>query len=468
MTDQHRGDCLGLDGHPQLLTPNLDALGASGARFTRAYSECPICIPARHAIMTGLKPSTSGIVGFADRARIADESSTLPELFRRNGYQTASIGRYMHTYPSHRRYGFELVIKNPLPDAYSQYHLHTRTQTSAGLSGWNGALLDHGISYNSRSARPWPYEERFHPTNFTTTRAVEFLDTRDRESPFFLYVGYVAPHPPLTPPSPYFDRYHQMDCPAPVIGDWASPPADNGIGQPIDAHRVVLEEEALRSVCAGYFGLINHIDDQLHILLERLKREPGPTYILFASDHGEMLGDHYLFRKSAPYEGSLRVPFLVNGPDIAPRQRHAIPVVLRDIYPTLLGLAGLEIPDTNEGENLAPLLRGEAATPARNYIHAEHADMLHDEVPGFHALTDGKWKYIWFNPDGREQLFHLEHDPQELHNLAVHQDHTDHLTKWRKRLIAELEGREEGFTDGQRLIPARTYIEAMSQAKCDV
>lgn len=467
MTDQQRGDCLGLDSHPQLLTPNLDALGAAGAQFTRAYSDCPICIPARHAIMTGLKPATSGVVGFASKARIAVESLTLPELFRRAGYQTASIGRHMHTFPRYRRYGFETVIDHPLPDAYSQYHTHTRTATSDGLPGWNGALLDHGISFNSRSAHPWPYEERFHPTNFTTTRAVEFLDTRDRESPFFLHVGYVAPHPPLTPPAPYFDRYHRMNCPTPAIGDWATPPPDNGLGQPVDAHRVVLEGEALRSACAGYYGLINHIDDQLHILLERLKKDPAPTYILFASDHGEMLGDHYLFRKSAPYEGSLRVPFLVHGPDVAARQRHDTTVVLRDIYPTLLGLAGLGIPATCEGENLAPLVRGEQPAPARGYIHAEHADMLHDEVPGFHALTDGRWKYIWFNPDGREQLFNLENDPHELTDLATCSTHNGELTRWRDRLIEELTGREEGFTDGKRLIPGRKYVEAMSHVTCD-
>lgn len=467
MTDQQRGDCLGLDGHPQLLTPNLDALGAGGAHFTRAYSECPICIPARHAIMTGLKPSTSGVVGYANKARIADESSTLPERFRQAGYQTASIGRYMHTYPAYRRYGFETVVKSPLPDAYSQYHSHTRTETSDGLPGWNGAMHEHGISFNSRSARPWPYEERFHPTNFTTTRAVEFLDTRDKESPFFLHVGYVAPHPPLTPPAHYYDRYHRMACPERAIGDWADAPQRNGMGKPIDAHRVALEGESLRSVRAGYYGLINHVDDQLHILLERLKREPEPTYILFASDHGEMLGDHHLFRKSAPYEGSLHVPFLVNGPDIDANQTHHKPVVLRDIYPTLLGLANLNIPESCEGENLAPLLRGESIQSKRDYIHAEHADMLHDEVPGFHALTDGRWKYIWFNLDGREQLFDLKNDPKEITDLSKASTHTDELTRWRKRLVQELADREEGFSDGKELIANCPYPAAMSHAQSE-
>ncbi|HMO25290.1 MAG TPA: sulfatase-like hydrolase/transferase, partial [Tepidisphaeraceae bacterium] len=164
MADQFRGDCLGRAGHPDLLTPNLDALSYRGAYFPNAFSECPICIPARHAIMTGLRPQTSGVTGFAMTARIADEENTLPNLLRRTGYQTASIGRSMHTYPHYKRYGFEVVRHHQ--DRFYRDHPEVRPLSNIG-GGWSDwpHLHGHGLTVNGVNARPWHLDESLHETN---------------------------------------------------------------------------------------------------------------------------------------------------------------------------------------------------------------------------------------------------------------------------------------------------------------
>ena len=250
------------------------------------------------------------------------------------------------------------------------------------------------------------------------------------------------------------DRYLRTNLPQPVIGDWATPPEGMGHGQ--SAGSVNLTGEALRSARAAYYGLINHVDDQINRLLNPVngidRMTGGNTIVVFTSDHGEMLGDHYLWRKTVPYEPSARIPLLIRGPaalGLRPRKVVDRPVCLEDVMPTLLDLAGVAIPDTVEGASLAPLTRGEKAE-WRQHLHIEHAPM-------YHTLTDGREKYIWFVSDGREQLFDLTADPTECHDLAPEPGSSDRLAFWRRRLVDELRDRPEGFTDGDTLVPGCSY-----------
>jgi len=185
----------------------------------------------------------------------------------------------------------------------------------------------------------------------------------------------------------------------------------------------------------------------------------GNTVVLFTSDHGEMLGDHYLWRKCVPYEGSARVPLLIRAPERFGLRKGSVvdePVCLEDIMPTLLEMAGVDVPQTVQGRSLLPLMRGERVE-WRPYLHIEHAPM-------HHTLTDGRQKYIWHVADGREQLFDLDSDPHELHDLARDPERADAVARWRGRLIEELRGRPEGFTDGQRLVPGRAYPPVLPHA----
>jgi len=440
MTDQQRGDSLGCEGHPALLTPNMDSIAGAGTRFSRAYSTCPVCIPARRSFMSGQFPATHGLAGYQSGLEW-NPPATLPGELAKAGYQTVLCGRSMHLHPARKRYGFDHMVIHCLGD--SDYDNWLARHAPPGHGGARGA----GITHNDWTARPWHLPENLHYTNWTVTQAEELLRTRDPSCPYFLVVSFVAPHPPLVPPAFYFDRYLRANLPAPAIGDWATPPGKN---VPVHSPAINLTGEARRSMLAGYFGLINHVDDQIRRILNPVEQlVDDNTVILFTSDHGEMLGDHYLFRKSLPYEGSARIPFLIQGPGLPSNQVLDHPVCLEDIMPTVLDLAGVKIPASVDGQSVVPLLTGKPTT-WRPYLHGEHAGTAH-------FLTDGIEKYIWFAVNGREQFFNLKDDPKECSDLARTGRSSKRVAFWRQRLIEQLRGRPEGFTDGKKLIPGRRY-----------
>jgi arylsulfatase len=457
INEQHRGDSLSCEGHPVLLTPTMDEIAGRGARFSRAYTTCPVCIPARRSFLSGQFPSTHGVVGYADKdwsgRSIADELSEA-------GYQTAWIGRSMHQEPADNPCGFETNILSDYRLPSNDYTEFMERNQPEGGGGYYGS----GVMHNDWTARPFHLPEHLHHTNWTINQALSWLEQRDTERSFFLVVSFAAAHPPLIPPSCYFERYIRTGVPDPVIGDWAVPPENDGIGMGVSSSKVNLKGEALLSARAGYYGLLNHLDDQLHRLLNGVtgidKMTGGNTAVIMTSDHGEMLGDHYFWRKSLPYEGAARIPLLFRAPERFGIKTNAVidaPVGLEDLMPTILEMADVDIPDSVDGRSLLPLLRRESTAEAewRTYIHIEHS-------PVFQALTDGKEKYSWFVADGREQLFDLTNDPKECKNLAGNPEYSDSLILWRERMIKELTGRPEGFTDGKTLISGRPYPRIIS------
>lgn len=455
VTEQHRGDCLGIEGHPVLLTPNMDSIAASGVRFSSAYSPAPTCIAARRSIISGQAPATHGMVGYRDGVEW-DIDDTLPAVLSRAGYQTCWVGRSMHQHPADKLFGFESMVTLEYRHPSDYYHMFRERRPD----DWEG-IYGTGVMHNDWTARPWHLDEDLHPTNWTVHEALRFLRERDESRPFFLVVSFLAAHPPLLPPAFYLERYIRTGVPDPVIGDWATPPPDGGTGMDVSAQNVDLRGEALLCARAGYYGLLNHLDDQIRRLLNPVcgvdRMTGNNTAVMLVSDHGEMLGDHHLWRKTLPYEGSARIPFLLRAPErfgIATRSVVERPVGLQDVMPTLLDLAGLDCPDSVDGRSVLPLARGEQ-TEWRKYLHIEHA-------PVHHSLTDGREKYVWFATDGREQFFDLDTDPRECHDLAVDPAGAGRLEPWRTRLIEELADRPEGFSDGSRLIPGRSYPCVMS------
>lgn len=459
MADQWRGDCLSIDGHPTVQTPYLDQLAGDGARFRRAYAATPTCIPARASLLTGMSQRSTGRVGYQDGVPW-DYPVTMAGEFTRHGYQTEAVGK-MHVFPERSQMGFQHVV---LHDGFLHYARNrSRDYTLVDdyipwlreRYGPTADYFDHGVNCNSYVARPWDKPEHLHPTNFVTAQAIDFLRRRDTRKPFFLYVSYHRPHPPYDPPAWAFEQYVGQEMPAPPIGDWHERFAGYAsLGRP-DSHYLAADPRMLQRARAGYYGHMTHIDQQLNRLIEVLHeyRQRDNTYICFVSDHGEMLGDHNLYRKAYPYEGSARVPLILKGPDgsgIGAGGAHDQLIELRDIMPTLLDCAGLPVPETVEGRSFLPIARG-AAPAWRADLHGEHT-LFGQSIQW---VTDGHMKYVWFSGDGHEQLFDLDRDPQELRDLAGEAAAADALGHWRGRLIAALAGREEGFTDGSALIPGR-------------
>jgi len=445
MTEQHRGDCLGIDGHPVLLTPNIDNIGGAGVRFSRCYSTCPVCVPARRSFLSGQFPATHGLLSNSNM-EWQNAPRTLPGVLRDAGYHTYWVGRSIHQYPPRKRYGFDHMVS--YGSGTNDYDALLDRMAPEGHGGYYGT----GVMHNDWTARPWHLAEPLHFTNWVVNEALRFLQSvRDPSCPFFLVASFLAAHPPLVPPAFYMERYLRMQLPEPAIGGWAVPPANDGIGDDVSAQRVKLTGEMLRSCHAGYYGLINHVDDQIRRLLNPVngidRMTNSNTVVFFTSDHGEMLGDHYLWRKSLPYEGSARIPLLIRGPGRFGFKRGLAidrPVGIEDIMPTVLEMAGVEIPDTVDGQSLLPLIQGEDAQ-WRTHIHIE-------------------WKYIWFVKDGREQFFDLKQDPRECHDLIEEPAAVDRVFHWRNLLIEELRDRPEGFSDGKRLIAGRSYPTVLPHA----
>ncbi len=458
MPDQMRGDCLSIENHSVLQTPNIDRIGKEGTHFTRGYTTCASCIPARRSLLTGLHPSSSGMVGFQKGYPIKEK--TFPQMLRENGYYTAIVGRYMHQSPYRKSYGFR---KRILGSTHIDDDEYAKTIKKAVPSLKTLRSLPN---FNGWEAKNWPYPDELHPTSWTVNKANELLSSVICSEPVFLTASFYAPHPPLVPPEKYFRMYLEADLPRPVIGDWCGPPPGRSREVKMASHRVNLEGEDLCRAQAGYFGLIKHLDDMLGRLIiafkERSRKSGRPWMIVFASDHGEMLGDHYYFRKCEPYEGSSRIPFLIAGSEdmgIKAGIKNHGPVCLEDIMPTFLEAAGVRISKGIDGSSLMPVLRGETLS-VRSVLHGEHAP-CYDRYQAYHFLTDGKWKYIWRPFSGEEQLFNLRKDRLEKHDLAKEHTREKELNKWRTALISKLTGRPEGFTDGVRLIAARPYKSVM-------
>ena len=462
MADQMRGDCLGIAGHPDVKTPYLDALAAEGIRFDNAYSACPSCIPARAALYTGMSQRRNGRVGYEDLIPW-NYAHTLAGELSAAGYYTQCVGK-LHVHPLRSGMGFHDVR---LHDGY--LHAYRRPDTPAyedqrradDYFWWlrnhlAADVTDTGLDCNSWITRPWMYEEKYHPTNWVASECLDFLRRRDRSRPFFLMASFVRPHPPLDAPQCYVDLYKDRELQPPVRGDWNEEARWKRDGWGYHAQTAPRDPEHVRALRQGYYAAITHMDHQIGRLISALVEEGlwDNTVLLFCSDHGEMLGDHLLFQKAKPFQGSIRVPLFLTGPsrflgDFRGTRQELRE--LRDVMPTLLELAGAPIPETVDGISL---LR----PSGREYLHGEHA-MGGDSM---HYIVTERDKFIWYSQTGRELYFDLEQDPRETRNLIYWPECRQRIRQLRAILARELADREEGCSDGQHLIvgkPAVTVLQ---------
>ncbi len=463
MTDQQRWDTLGCCGNRAIETPNLDWLAAMGTRFTVAYTPSPSCIPARSCLLTGMDPWNTGILGMGrgQREMGVNFAHTLPGELAQAGYHTQGVGK-MHFYPQRSLNGFHHTVLDESGRAHDPGFESDYKQWFDRNKTGDYGISDHGVDWNSWMARPYHAPEFLHPTNWTVNESIKFLRERDPGKPFFLKTSFARPHSPYDPPQYYFDLYMNRDLPEPAVGDFAGMYDVPQDAVRPDAWRGVRSPEEIRRARAGYYGSITQIDQQIGRLLTFLRKSGllDNTLIVFTSDHGDMLGDHHLWRKTYAYEGSAHVPLIVRLPQSAGASRPVVeqPVCLQDIMPTILDALGLPVPETVDGASLLPVMR-DGGAPWRQFVHGEHSTAYAEEQE-MQYLTDGAMKYIWFPRTGVEQLFDLSGDPYELRNLAPHAAHGDDLRRWRARLVHILAARDAGLTDGDNLVcqKGRPYL----------
>lgn len=402
-SDQQRGDALGCEGHPVLRTPHLDLLAYEGTRFTRAYSDCPVCIPARTTLVTGIQSHHYGRPGFSPEFRInRARDQFLAARLTAAGYQTHLVGKaHWHTDATFRG-GFESW------DQWERLHREQvrRMGRDTNLTGLGRNELTPGLSH---------FPAELYSTDWAIDRGIDFLQTRDQTAPLFLWISLVDPHPPVQIHEPYYSMYDHEPIPRPNLPDWAR----QALPCEMEEHRqgnnaVGMKPGELRKARGVYYGMVTNIDHQLARLFGQLMSLGmwKDTAVFYTSDHGELLGDFGDFCKSSFLDASARVPMIARLPrwmSTATGQASSALVELADLYPTLLELGGAEIPGDIDGRTLMPILTGHAAG---------HRDHLHGQIEGSHMFHDGRYKYLYSVADGRELLFDMDADPSETHDLS--------------------------------------------------
>lgn len=422
MCDQFRYDCIAALGNPVIKTPNLDRLAQRGTAFTKAYSSCPVCVPARYNLMTGREPAVTGCFANDPPRALGTLSPDiqdrcgeyLPARMRRAGYRTFGIGKF-HTKPDcYEDLGFET-------------HLHTEELwETAGIKqrdAYAGFMMRehpeyghidqlHGERTNMYYVpQTSPFPPELTVESFVADRTVEQLQMTDDERPWFGFVSFIGPHPPCAPPVPYNLMYDPDVFPAPIRGERDSDLLDEQLS--FMNYAIWADDISVgmtRNILSRYYGEISYIDACIGKILDAVDRRPDArdTVICFFSDHGDHLGDHQAWQKESFYESSARIPFILCAPDLVPagevRQDFA---TLTDLFGIATGAAG--VPEVRDGVNLLAGERRESVTGVYQRPGSLHFKLMYREGP---------YKYIYMANGGREQLFDLEKDPEERMNLA--------------------------------------------------
>ena len=412
LSDNHNRAFSGAYGHPQAVTPHLDALAARGATFDAAYAASPLCCPSRAALATGRFPHQTG---YWDNAIAYDGRVTSwMRRLRDQGHEVVSVGK-LHFQGSGNDNGFS-------EERLAMHILDGKGGVSMLLRGFDDEHVNKGQFelYMERSGvgeAPYqPFDRRI------TESAVEWLAGRRRrggDKPFVLFVSYPSPHPPFSVPAEFWEAIDEAGVRLPT--GWrpeerSEHPADRHLRHIMDTGPLT-DEAKMRRIQAGYLALIAHLDAEIGKLLQGLEAAgfTEDTRVLYTSDHGDLVGQKGLLGKSCLYEGAIGVPLIVAGPGI-PAGRRVVQIASHvDLFPTIVESVGgrLEADDADlPGRSLWPALLGrEAAVRGFAEYHAAGSKA------GMFMLRDGRWKLI-HHVGMPAQFFDLEADPDELSDLG--------------------------------------------------
>jgi arylsulfatase A-like enzyme len=424
LTDQWRAQATGYGGDPNISTPHLDSLAAQSINFKNAVSGMPVCSPFRASLLTGQRPLTHGI--FMNDVQLDTNAVTMGKVFAKAGYDTGYIGKWhldghgrlQYIPPGPRRHGFQFWKGNECTHNYNA-----------------SVYYDN----NDSIRKTWDGYDAFEQTK----EAVRFIkDRKKTDNPFLMVLSYGTPHAPYhTAPEAYRKHFD---------------PNTIELRENVPDH---MKEKAKKDL-AGYYAHIAALDDMIGSLVTNLK-ETGQwenTIIVFTADHGDLLGSHGAYKKQQPYDESIRVPMLYRLPEnlgIPSGEKGAI-LNSEDIFPTILGLCNIPIPQTVEGINYKGYLEGKETAigdaalitcvqPFGQWNRVRHGGR---EYRGLRTL-----KYTYTRDlKGPWLLFDNEKDPYQNNNLVDSPDYMDIQSKLDLLLSERLKA------NGDEFLPGMTYI----------
>lgn len=400
--------CLG--GHPDAISPNIDALAASGMLFPHAYCNSPQCRPSRTSLNHGVYPFKTGTYF---NARYRNETNittpTMQQFFMDNGYRVASGGKVFHGNPG--KVGDALLPrpKDPKPPK--------------GKDNFNAMRAPNdGYALDAKDEEMSDYK--------VATWAIEQWKTVT-DKPLFMSVGFYRPHRPLQVPAPWFEKFpvDSITRPAEPKGtdDWsdlpsfaqklarshAHKPMHNGLSD----HEYIVENKEWDATIRAYQASVAFVDAQIGRFIDALRKNPRgrETYIMLVSDHGWHLGEKKHWCKGAIWEQTLRIPFIVRGPRVQAGTQCTQPVSLIDVYPSLVDFAGLQQPEWLDGTSVKPQLADPTKTRSAAISSYGHGNT---------SIRTERWRYIRYE-DGSEELYDHQKDPHEWTNLANHPEHAN-------------------------------------------
>lgn len=497
MADQLRWDHLSCYGHPHLHTPNIDRLAERGVRFDRAYVQSPVCGPSRSSCYTGRTVFSHGATWNGVPLPIGE--LTLGDYLRPLGVTTAVVGKTHMTPDAEgmarlgltRETEIGCLVSEPGFDPYERddglhptpllrrkggklrYNDWLREQGYDGENPWNdwansadgpdGELLSGWYLQNSNL--PARVAEEHSETAYMTMRARDFIDEMG-DAPWLCHLSYIKPHWPYIAPAPYHDMYGPETW-QPVSRDACEKVDANPVFDAFMGMRVseTFSAPGVReTVMPAYMGLIKQIDDHLGRLFAYLEEtgKDKETMIVFTSDHGDYLGDHWMGEKELFHEVSVRVPLIIMDPrpeaDATRGTASEALVEAIDLVPTFLeATSAPAVPHRLEGRSLQPLLNGEVPQDWRKAVFSEIDYAFYtasttvgrgpSDARGYMIRTD-RWKYFYF-PGFPPLLFDLEADPEEFHDLGRDAEHVQTCAMLQGLLMDRLLSRKNrvGMTD---------------------
>ncbi len=403
--DQHRYDWLGTTPEIPVQTPNIDALGTRGIRFTNAVCGSPLCAPSRACLASGMEYDNCGVS--SNKINYPLTQPTYYQLLRDSGYHVIGCGKFDLHKPD-LDWGIDgkrLIDKWGFSDGIDNAGKYDAIRSGADIpkDPYMAFLHEHGLAdthvqdirnrHGYKSTEPTPLPDAAYCDNWIAANGLRLLHQSPPEKPWHLVVNFAGPHNPMDVTKTMQAWYRDVEFPQP------------------NRNTQFTKEDHI-NIRRNYSAMVENIDFWLGVYIEELKRsgEYENTLIVYSSDHGEMLGDHDLWGKQKPYQPSASVPLVASGPDIARGLVSDAPVTTVDLAATFLDYANLPIPDFMESRSMRNLWRGK---------QKKQRDIVRSGLKEWRLAFDGRYKLIaGYGETDRPLLFDLQNDPNENHDIS--------------------------------------------------